>query len=188
MKVQIQNEEIINTEIDLRPISIFIGLENEPMIKVSEYIWSKHYGIYSKPFPEVGRSGNPIHKSFHGDIAENHVKLFNKKDDDFEILILTHSENYILRMRTMVAEELLSHEDIGFYYFKRDENTKNVTIILQELNELGEWKEGLSDQFKEDDYFGSTLKETTRLRDAIRKREGLVQVDGVLYQKGESNE
>lgn len=168
MKVQIQNEEIINTEIDLRPISIFIGLENEPMIKVSEYIWSKHYGIYSKPFPEVGRSGNPIHKSFHGDIAENHVKLFNKKDDDFEILILTHSENYILRMRTMVAEELLSHEDIGFYYFKRDENTKKVTITLQELNELGEWKE---ESLWNDDYFGSTLNESKRLRGAIRKRE-----------------
>jgi predicted ATPase len=100
-----------------------------------------------------------LHPYAHAQIAQlfyESIKLDNNK----KYLIETHSQNFVLRMRRLVAEGKLNPEDLAIYYVDFDEN-KNESLLdrinLDELGRVSFWPEGV---------FGETLEETIGIRTA----------------------
>jgi predicted ATPase len=100
-----------------------------------------------------------LHPSAHAELAQlffDSVKLDKNKKYLFE----THSQNFVLRMRRLVAEGKLSPDDLAIYYVDYDEDEKMSELIKIEVDSLGKvsfWPEGI---------FSETLDETIGIRTA----------------------
>lgn len=100
-----------------------------------------------------------LHPAAHGNLAElfvNSLKDMNKK-----YLIETHSENFILRLRAMIANKYLSNEDLALYYvdYLEDKGESIVREIAIEENgdiKNDDWPEGI---------FNETLYEIEKIID-----------------------
>jgi len=99
-----------------------------------------------------------LHPAAHGNLASliaGSLKQGNKK-----YLIETHSLNFVLRLRRMVAEGTLAAEDLGIYYVDfLEENNFSVVkeIEVDSFGRVNEWPEGV---------FNETLTETVGIRTA----------------------
>ena len=103
-----------------------------------------------------------LHPAAHGNLAERFVESYlenNKKN----YLIETHSKNFVLRMRRLVAEGKLKKEDLAIYYvdFKEDINQSIIQRIeIDEFGGVKDWPEHI---------FSETLTETRAIRNAQLK-------------------
>ena len=73
-----------------------------------------------------------LHPSAHGHLAELFVSSLENKNKNY--LIETHSENFILRLRRLIAEgkyEFFTEEKIKIYYINYDE--QNNESVLEEV-------------------------------------------------------
>ena len=77
-----------------------------------------------------------LHPAAHGNLAELFVESL--KDKNKKYLIETHSQNFVLRLRRLVAEKKLSHEDIVIYYVDFDENSNTSKLQKIDVDELGQ--------------------------------------------------
>ena len=103
-----------------------------------------------------------LHPAAHGNLAERFVESY-LEDNNKNYLIETHSQNFVLRMRRLVADGRLNVEDLAIYYvdFNEDENVSTIKPI--EVTQDGSvtwWPEGI---------FSETLNETRAIRDAQLK-------------------
>jgi len=99
-----------------------------------------------------------LHPGIHGDLAqlfaETAIQL-NKK-----YLIETHSRNFVLRLRRMVAEKRLKKDDLAIYevYYDQEKNTSSLKRIhVDDLGRVDYWPEGI---------FSEALDETIAIRTA----------------------
>jgi predicted ATPase len=100
-----------------------------------------------------------LHPAIHGNLAERFVNSF-QEDSNKNYLIETHSQNFVLRMRRLVAEGKLSKDDLAIYYVDFDEQKQESSLKLIEVDGLGRvsfWPEGI---------FNETLTETIGIRTA----------------------
>ncbi len=103
-----------------------------------------------------------LHPSAHGDLAElfvNSVKEGNKR-----YLIETHSQNFILRLRRLVAEKKFDQEHLLIYFVDFDDENGTSNLIKIEVDELGEvnhWPENV---------FNESLDEALAIRIAQKKK------------------
>nr|WP_294788437.1 AAA family ATPase [uncultured Flavobacterium sp.] len=95
-----------------------------------------------------------LHPSAHGDLAERFAESL--KDKNKKYLIETHSENFILRLRRLIAEskfEYFTENDIQIYFVDYDNDLNQSNILKIDVNALGEvfnWPEGIfNDSFDE---------------------------------------
>lgn len=100
-----------------------------------------------------------LHPYAHAQVAQ---LLFEslETDPNKKYLIETHSQNFVLRMRRLVAEKKLMPEDLAIYYvdFDEDKNESSLErIFVDELGKVSFWPEGI---------FGETLEETIGIRTA----------------------
>jgi len=99
-----------------------------------------------------------LHPGIHGDLAQLFAETaiqFNKK-----YLIETHSRNFVLRLRRMVAEKRLKKEDLAIYWVDYDEQTNASSLKKINVNDVGAvdfWPEGI---------FSEALDETIAIRTA----------------------
>ena len=99
-----------------------------------------------------------LHPAAHADMAEyiaSQIRLNNKLS-----LIETHSLNFILRLRLMIANGELSSEDVALYYveFDNETGTSNLKeVFIKEDGSVSEWPKGV---------FNEALEETLKLRNA----------------------
>lgn len=99
-----------------------------------------------------------LHPAAHGDIAEmffNSLQNGNKK-----YLIETHSQNFVLRLRSLVASKKLSPDDIALYYVHFDSQahcSKLKKIRIDDAGNVDEWPTGI---------FNETLLETIAIKNA----------------------
>ena len=102
-----------------------------------------------------------LHPSAHGDLAERFVESV-KLNPNKNYLIETHSENFILRLRRLIAERKFdfSLADLSIYYINYDEENNESNIEEVEILENGDvlnWPEGI---------FNESLEEVILLRKA----------------------
>jgi predicted ATPase len=95
-----------------------------------------------------------LHPSAHGDLAERFVESLI--DTNKRYLIETHSENFILRLRRLIAESkypYFTEENLKIYYVDYDEDLNESflrDIKVDSFGEVYDWPDGIfSDSFDE---------------------------------------
>jgi len=99
-----------------------------------------------------------LHPAAHGDLAELFAESTKKSNSKF--LIETHSQNFILRLRRMVAENRFGKNEISIYSVEYNPE-ENISLLRKiNVNDLGEVKNWPKNVFSE------TLDETIAIRKA----------------------
>lgn len=100
---------------------------------------------------------NPRIQSKIGDFL-----IYLMKNREVNTIIETHSEHIILRLQRRIAENKLSTEDVGIYYFEATEKgTKIKKLEIMENGQFKNWPDG----FFEDD-----LADAFRIAETLTKR------------------
>ncbi|MET7035064.1 DUF3696 domain-containing protein [Elizabethkingia miricola] len=100
-----------------------------------------------------------LHPYAHAQLAQLFFDSL-EMDQNKKYLIETHSQNFVLRLRRLVAEGKLNPNDLGIYYVEFDEEANESELIKIEVDNLGRvnfWPEGV---------FSETLEETIGIRTA----------------------
>jgi predicted ATPase len=88
-----------------------------------------------------------LHPSAHGDVAELLVDTL--KSGGKKYLIETHSQNFILRIRALVASKKINHQDISLYYVKFNSDTDSSSlekITIDQNGNVDHWPKGIFDE------------------------------------------
>ncbi|WP_281631460.1 AAA family ATPase [Flavobacterium luteolum] len=88
-----------------------------------------------------------LHPSAHGDVAELLVDTL--KSGGKKYLIETHSQNFILRIRALVASKKINHQDISLYYVKFNSETDSSSlekITIDQNGNVDHWPKGIFDE------------------------------------------
>lgn len=99
-----------------------------------------------------------LHPAAHGDLAELFVDSL--MDGSKRYLIETHSQNFVLRLRRLVAEGKLNKNDFALYFVNFDEEAGYSKLELINVDESGEvdfWPENI---------FNESLEEVLAIRSA----------------------
>ncbi|MBK3519956.1 AAA family ATPase, partial [Carboxylicivirga marina] len=99
-----------------------------------------------------------LHPGAHGNLAQLFAENFIQNKKHF--LIETHSQNFILRMRRLVAQKKLNPDDILIYYVDFDEDLGESNLVPIEIKSNGDvtnWPE---------DIFNEALEETIEILNA----------------------
>jgi predicted ATPase len=100
-----------------------------------------------------------LHPAAHGNLAQRFAESY-VEDNNRRYLIETHSENFVMRLRTIVAQGLLKPEDLAIYYVDFHEGKNESTLRKIEVDNDGEvewWPTGI---------FNESLNEVIELRKA----------------------
>ncbi|MFH7011159.1 DUF3696 domain-containing protein [Flavobacterium sp. FlaQc-52] len=100
-----------------------------------------------------------LHPAAHGNLAERFVDSF-LEDNNKNYLIETHSQNFVLRLRRLVAEGKLKPEQLAIYYVDFNDEINESTLEKINVDEFGRvewWPDGV---------FSETLSETIGIRNA----------------------
>lgn len=100
-----------------------------------------------------------LHPAAHGNLAQRFVESY-LEDDSKRYLLETHSQNFVLRMRRLVAEGKLNPNDLAIYYvdYKEDESVSEIKpIIVNEDGSVEWWPDGV---------FGETVIEARAIMSA----------------------
>jgi predicted ATPase len=103
-----------------------------------------------------------LHPAAHGDLAELFVNSLAEGSKRY--LIETHSQNFVLRLRRLVAQGTLKSTDIALYFVDFEEETgisKLKPINVDELGEVEFWPENI---------FNESLDEVLAIRRAQKIR------------------
>ena len=99
-----------------------------------------------------------LHPAAHGNLAELFVKSLDQGNKKY--FIETHSLNFVLRLRKLVAQKKLNAKDLVIYYVDFDEEKNNSRLEEIEVDKFGrvsKWPDGV---------FSETLDETIAIRTA----------------------
>jgi AAA15 family ATPase/GTPase len=88
-----------------------------------------------------------LHPAAHGNLAERFVDSYIE-DNNRRYLVETHSENFLLRMRALVAQRKLNPEDLAIYYVDYHEESNQSTLRRIAVDRYGnlpnrDWPEGI---------------------------------------------
>jgi predicted ATPase len=86
-----------------------------------------------------------LHPAAHGNLAQRFAESY-LEDNHKRYLIETHSQNFVLRMRRLVAEGKLKTTDLAIYYVDFEAAQQASTLQLIEVDEDGEvewWPSGV---------------------------------------------
>ncbi len=103
-----------------------------------------------------------LHPGAHGNLAELFAKTSNEKNKNY--LIETHSKNFILRIRRLIAEGKFNKDNLALYWVDFDEEKNTSSLVKINVDELGRvdyWPENV---------FSESLDETIALRTAQKQR------------------
>lgn len=109
-----------------------------------------------------------LHPAAHGNLAERFVES-HIENTNTKYLIETHSENFILRLRALVANKKLDANNLAIYFvdYNQDSNESNLKEI--EIDELGnikndDWPNGI---------FTESLDEISKIIDGQNSQDSL---------------
>lgn len=104
-----------------------------------------------------------LHPAAHGSLAELFASAVTEKSHHF--IIETHSQNFILRLRRMIAEGKLNKDSVVIYSveYEEENNTSSLKqILITNEGAVTYWPENV---------FSETLDETIAIRTAQIKKE-----------------
>ncbi len=106
-----------------------------------------------------------LHPEAHGDIAEFIAgEAISSKGNKY-FLIESHSVNFLMRLRTLVAKNIIRKEDLALYYVEFDQDKSQSRLRAVEVFSDGSVKGWPENVFKE------TLEESLALRRAQLERQ-----------------
>ena len=152
---------ISNNDVQTNVVDAGFGItQSLPIIiRVCRQCQSPSLLIFEEPEAHL----NPAAQGNLGElIAES-----TKEDSNKRYLIETHSYNFILRLRSLIAEGVLSKDDVALYYIGYNDNDKSSTLRKVDIDEKGVVSNWPVDMFED------TYEEVVRLRNAQRKGEGV---------------
>lgn len=94
-------------------------------------------GMKRSPLVIVEEPEAHLHPSVHGDMADLVLRCAEKT----QLIVETHSENFLLRVRRKIAEGRISKDDIALYYI--DEAHSVIKISLDEYGGTDNWPTGV---------------------------------------------
>jgi len=103
-----------------------------------------------------------LHPAAHGNLAELFVNSLADKNKRY--LIETHSQNFILRIRRLIAEGKFNKNNLALYWidFDEEKNVSNINEIkVDDLGKVDFWPENI---------FRESLDEAIALRTAQKQR------------------
>lgn len=103
-----------------------------------------------------------LHPAAHGDLAELFVDSLTEGLKRY--LIETHSQNFVLRLRRLVAQGILKPDDLALYFVDFDEETGTSNLQPIKVDESGEvdfWPENI---------FNESLDEVLAIRRAQKNK------------------
>lgn len=86
-----------------------------------------------------------LHPAAHGNLAERFVDSF-LEDNNKNYLIETHSQNFVLRMRRLIAEGILKADQLAIYYVDFNEELNESTLESIKIDDGGgveKWPDGI---------------------------------------------
>lgn len=88
-----------------------------------------------------------LHPAAHGDLAQRFVDSV-LEDENKKYLIETHSQNFVLRIRRLIAEGIFSKDDFALYFTQYDQNTRSSSLKQIEIDSKGnilhdDWPKGI---------------------------------------------
>jgi predicted ATPase len=104
-----------------------------------------------------------LHPAAHGDLAELFVNSLTEGSKRY--LIETHSQNFVLRLRRLIAQGTLKPNDLALYFvdFDEESGTSNLKPIkVDELGEVDFWPEKI---------FNESLDEVLAIRRAQKNKQ-----------------
>ncbi len=110
-----------------------------------------------------------LHPAAHGNLAQLFAESL--RDTNKHYLIETHSQNFILRLRALIAKGDLPKESVVIYYVDFDENSNESKLVRINIDELGKPRNENGEIFWPKNIFNETLTETSAIRDAQLNRQ-----------------
>jgi len=105
-----------------------------------------------------------LHPAAHGNLAQLFAESL--KDKNKRYFIETHSQNFVLRLRRLIAQGDLDKEQVVIYYVDFDEDTTASTLTRINIDELGKPRNEEGEIFWQKNVFSETLDETSAIRTA----------------------
>ena len=103
-----------------------------------------------------------LHPAAHGNLAELFAKSLHDKNKRY--LIETHSQNFVLRLRRLIAQGDLDKEQVVIYYVEFDEDLAESNLIRINIDELGKPRNESDEIYWPKNVFSETLDETSAIR------------------------
>jgi len=94
-------------------------------------------GIKRSPLVIIEKPETHLHPSVHGDVADLVLRSAKKT----QIIVETHSENFLLRIRRRIAEGFISNDDVALYFVDDAHNV--VRIPLDHFGGTDRWPTGI---------------------------------------------
>jgi len=164
LKVNIGNSPNFELELvrDNPPLKINFNDIGQGMIQALPLVLSSFIPPYDKDIINIFEQPElHLHPAAHGDLAERFANsaLNSKK----RYLIETHSQNFVLRLRRLVAEGKLDCKNLAIYFIdynqeKGESNLKKISV--DDNGDVDYWPSGV---------FSETLKETIAIRTAKKE-------------------
>jgi predicted ATPase len=107
-----------------------------------------------------------LHPAAHGNLAERFVRSY-VENNRRKYLIETHSENFILRIQRLIAEKIISIDEVAIYYvdYKEQQGYSTVKkVVIAEDGEIEEWPENV---------FNEALDEVLKFRKAQKENQNV---------------
>ena len=149
--------ELEKGELRINLKEVGLGMIHALPLVVSASIPAKEETLIIIEEPELH-----LHPAAHGNLAQLFAESLT--DTNKHYLIETHSQNFVLRLRALVAEGKLNKEHLALYYVEYDEDESESNLKLIDVDDLGEvdyWPE---------DIFNESLYETIRIRKAQKEK------------------
>jgi len=151
--------EITKEDININLVDTGQGISQFIPIAVQCFTETERNTLYIIEQPELH-----LHPTAHGDIAELFVNS-TIKDENKRFVIETHSQNLILRIRRLIADGTISHNDVSLNFIDFDEEQTISSIKKINIDSLGKvdfWPSGI---------FEESYLEAVALRRAQKERE-----------------
>ena len=152
--IELQQQDIENNILDTgagivqsMPVIIALGMNNDDDARLN---------IVEEPETH-------LHPAAHATMAE-YIATEIKQNSQKRVLIETHSLNFILRLRLMVAKGELTPNDIALYYVEFDKIDKGSNlkeVYIKEDGNVSDWPQNV---------FNESLEEALKLRTAQMQR------------------
>jgi predicted ATPase len=151
--------ELVKNDLKVNLKDVGLGMIHALPLVVSTFLKAKEETLVVIEEPELH-----LHPAAHGNLAElfvNSLKNGNKR-----YLIETHSQNFVLRLRRLVAEDKLNKDDIVIYYVDFDEEENESQLKRINIDNMGRPVDESGKTYWPSHIFSETLDETSAIRTA----------------------
>jgi len=151
--------ELVNDHLRINLKEVGLGMVHALPIVTQAYMSFTEDTLLSIEEPELH-----LHPAAHGNLAELIVDSLS--DPAKRYLIETHSQNFVLRLRRLVAEGKLPKDDLLFYYVDFDDMLSESALVKIEIDDYGKPRNQSGEVFWPNNIFSETLEETSAIRTA----------------------